>query len=326
MERVHIDYFEYKTKHVLIMTDAFSKKIWCHNLGNDTTTNTTCAILFGWFSTESGSPTTLVSDNGPQFTSKLFAKKMKQWNIKHVLSPPYHPASNGAAERAVQLVKDRLRKMDVSTKAIDLFVALAHICKVHGLTPHSSTDRCPYELIKLGNLPSLFPNLISDNLQKSESTVIRHSANKLKLRKSFQEGERVVVYDNFRGTSYSAVVSEILGTNTYLVISDNGTKHVSGDVMSRDKSCATQPTAVVPPVAAATEDNVDNVSIVDDDSMSDVSELSEDLELPNTNSYDNSHDNDNVNNNVVHRRGPRELNDLGPMHRSPRLRSGKRRL
>ena len=26
MERVHIDYFEYKTQHVLIMTDAFSKK------------------------------------------------------------------------------------------------------------------------------------------------------------------------------------------------------------------------------------------------------------------------------------------------------------
>ena len=88
-------------------------------LGKDTTTNTTCAVLFAWFCSETGSPTTLVSDNGPQFTSKLFAHKMKLWNIKHLVSPPYHPASNGAAERAVQLVKDRLKKMNVGSKLID---------------------------------------------------------------------------------------------------------------------------------------------------------------------------------------------------------------
>ena len=110
MERVHIDYFEYKGKHVLIMVDAFSKKIWCHYLGTDTTAATTCAVLFNWFCAETGSPTTLVSDNGPQFTSKFFETKMKLWNIKHIFSPPYHPQSNGLAERGVQLVKDRLKK------------------------------------------------------------------------------------------------------------------------------------------------------------------------------------------------------------------------
>ena len=98
----------------------------------------------------------------------------------------------------------------------------------------------------------------------------------------------------------------------------------SGDVMSRDMSRAAQPTAVVPPAAAAAEDSVDSNSIVDDDNVSVVSELSEDLALPNTYNYDN-YVNDNVNDNIVHRRGPRELNDLGPMQRSPRLRSGKRR-
>ena len=142
--------------------------------------------------------------------------------------------------------------------------------------------------------------------------------------KTHSEGDYVVVYDNFRGVSYQAVVSEVLGTNTYLVLSDNGTKHVSGDVMSRDMSRAAQPTAVEPPAAAAAEDSVDSNSIVDDDNVSVVSELSEDLTLPNTYNYDN-YVNDNVNDNIVHRRGPRELNDLGPMQQSPRLRSGKRR-
>ena len=217
--------------------------------------------------------------------------------------------------------------MNVGSKLIDLYTSLAYICKVHGLTPHSSTDRCPYELIKLGNLPSLFPNLVSDNTQKSELSLIRHCSNKLKNRKSFSEGEYVIVYDNFRGVSYEAVVSEVLGNNTYLVLSDNGTKHVSGDVMSRDKSRAAQPTVVLPPAAEAAEDSVDSISTVDDDNESDTSELSEDLTLPNSYNYDNYDNvNDNVNDNVVNRRGPRELNHLGPIQRSRRLlSSGKRR-
>ena len=244
---------------------------------------------------------------------------MKLWNIKHIFSPPYHPCSNGAAERGVQLVKDRLKKMNVSSKPIDLYVSLAYICKVHGLTPHSSTDRCPFELIKLGSLPSLFPSLVSDITQKSELTVTRHCANKLKKRKSFEEGDLVVVYDNFTKLSYDAVVSEVLGTNNYIVMSDNGAKHVSGDVMSsRAASHAAQPSADASPAAAV--DNIDETAVVDDDNLSIMSDISEDLELPNTN---NNYNNNviNVNNN---RRGCRELNNLGPVQNLSRLRSGRR--
>ena len=34
---------------------------------------------------------------------------MKQNGIKHTLVPPYHPASSGAAERTVQIVKKTIR-------------------------------------------------------------------------------------------------------------------------------------------------------------------------------------------------------------------------
>ena len=96
-------------------------------------------------------------------------------------------------------------------------------------------------------------------------------------------------------------------------MSDNGAKHVSGDVMSR----AAQPSAEEPPAAAV--DNIDDNTVVDDDNLSVVSDLSEDLELPNTHSnYNNNVINENVN-----RRGPRELNDLGPVYQA-HLRSGRR--
>ena len=84
-------------------------------------------------------------------------------------------------------------------------------------------------------------------------------------------------------------------------------------------SRAAQPSAEPP---AAADDTVDSNTIVDEDNLSVVSDLSEDFELPSTHNYNNN-DNNNVNNDNVNRRGPRMLNDLGPMQ-SPRLRSGRR--
>ena len=299
------------------MVDAFSKKIWTQLMNTDTTTSKTLAVLYGWFCSETGTPTTLVSDNGPQFTANDFKDKMKIWGIKHVFSPPYHPCSNGAAERAVQLYKDRLKKMNISAKPVELYVALAYIGKVHGLTPHSSTDRCPYELIKKGNLPSLFPNLTSDVSKQAELTVTRHSAAKLRNRRNFEEGDHVVVYDNHKKLSYPAVVSEILGTNNYLVLSDNGPKHVSGDVMS----------SAVEPATAAPADDIDGnhqeAAAIEDDTVSVSSDLSEDFDDIYVPRFVGGTDNLN---NVVNRcrRGQREVASLGPApHPMSRLRSGR---
>ena len=180
---------EYKGKMILVMVDSYSKKIWTALMNTDTTATKTLAVLFGWFCDETGVPTTLVSDNGPQFTSKEFKDKMVKWGVKHLLTPPYHPASNGLAERAVGLVKDRLKKMNCSAAPVQLFVGLKYICRIHGVTPHSSTGRCPYELVKEGPLPSMFPRLTAGSSQstRSETTVIRHSVAKLRNKKTFSD-------------------------------------------------------------------------------------------------------------------------------------------
>ena len=61
-----------------------------------------------------GLPEEGVSDNGPQFVSHDFTNFMKMNGIKHTLTPPYHPASNRAAERSVQMLKQALRKQVAS--------------------------------------------------------------------------------------------------------------------------------------------------------------------------------------------------------------------
>ena len=63
-----------------------------------------------------GIPDVLVSDNGPQFTSKEFAEFAKQWEFQHVTSSSYHPKSNGKAESAVKVIKGLFKKALIDNK------------------------------------------------------------------------------------------------------------------------------------------------------------------------------------------------------------------
>lgn len=56
-----------------------------------------------------GLPSTLVSDNGPQFVSDEMAKFLHRLGISHVKSSPRYPQSNGMVERLHRLVRERLR-------------------------------------------------------------------------------------------------------------------------------------------------------------------------------------------------------------------------
>ena len=57
-----------------------------------------------------GVPRTIVTDNGTQFTSSVFNGWCQENGIQHVTSPPYHPQSNGQAERFVDTFKRALLK------------------------------------------------------------------------------------------------------------------------------------------------------------------------------------------------------------------------
>ena len=63
---------------------------------------------------------------------------MAKNGIKHLASAPYHPTSNGLAERAVQTVKGALRKEASETS---LERQLTQFLFRYRLTPHSTTGR-----------------------------------------------------------------------------------------------------------------------------------------------------------------------------------------
>ena len=85
-----------------------------------------------------GIPKVVVSDNGPSFVSAEMQEFFTKNGIKHISTPPYHPASNGLVERMVQTVKGKLKKIDqgdISTRVARTLLSLRTTPLEDGATP-----------------------------------------------------------------------------------------------------------------------------------------------------------------------------------------------
>ena len=113
--RLHLDHaINFMGKDWLVITDAYSKYP-CINPMSATSTRTTLDLLEEDFA-HFGFPHTLVTDNALAFTSEEFQHWCKERGITHLTGAPYHPATNGAAERLVQTSKQALRKSSLPPK------------------------------------------------------------------------------------------------------------------------------------------------------------------------------------------------------------------
>ena len=139
--RVHIDHAgPFLGHYFLILVDAHSRWLEAHIVPS-TSSEATIKVLRHIFSTH-GLPHQLVSDNGPSFTSNEFQKFMSLNGIRHSLTAPYHPRSNGLAERAVQTFKNAIKKMDGP-----LHERIARFLFSYRITPQSTTGQSPAELL-----------------------------------------------------------------------------------------------------------------------------------------------------------------------------------
>ena len=103
-QRIHVDFATHQAKHFLIMVDAHSN--WPEEIDpmKTTTADLTINAMRNIFS-RYGLPTQVVSDNGPPFQSAEYEEFLRKIGIQRILGSPYHPSSNGLAERFVQTFK-----------------------------------------------------------------------------------------------------------------------------------------------------------------------------------------------------------------------------
>ena len=63
--------------------------------------------------------------------------------IKHITSAPYHPSSNGQAERAVQTLKHGIKRIQEES----IQVRMSKFLFDYRITPHATTGVAPCELL-----------------------------------------------------------------------------------------------------------------------------------------------------------------------------------
>lgn len=109
-ESISADFFSVAGKSFLVIVDRLSGWPVVFSCGKDTTAAATIKQFNRYFS-EKGAPVRLRTDGGPQFTSKEFQDFLQRWNVRHVITSPHHPQSNGHAEAAVKSVKHLIMKV-----------------------------------------------------------------------------------------------------------------------------------------------------------------------------------------------------------------------
>ena len=110
---------------------------------------------------------------------------IKQWK-----SAPYHPSSNRLAEKAVQIVKQGLKRM----KDGSVSDRLSRVPFTYRITTHTTTGVPPAQLLMGRNLKSRFDllklNLTTRVEQKQQQQ--KHNHDTHAVPRKFQEGEKCI--------------------------------------------------------------------------------------------------------------------------------------
>lgn len=217
-ERLHMDFFgPINNKMYLLVIDAYSKFLEIIPMHQITASQVIVQLrkIFARF----GLPFSVITDNGPTWTSTDFATFLQLNGIRHSLTAPYHPATNGAAERAVQTIK-KCTKIAIK-EGKDVNVSIDRFLFDYRNVSHCSTCKSPSELMFGRKLRSRFDLLRPSRQEKVNSALCRQANNFSGNRVvSFNVNDYVLVKDYRTSQSSNwakAQIVKILSPVSYLV-------------------------------------------------------------------------------------------------------------
>ena len=157
---VSVDYFgplpitARGNSYILLFTDRFSRRADMFAVTTaEFTAEGTANILVNRFIPLWGCPSTLVSDNGPQFCARLATAVFKLLGIHKLTTSAYHPSGNGGVERVNHTMAQMLA-MVCNEHQNDWDVHLPHVEYAYNNSVSAATGLAPNE-VHIGRLPRL---------------------------------------------------------------------------------------------------------------------------------------------------------------------------
>ncbi|KAL4009381.1 hypothetical protein ACER0C_003233 [Sarotherodon galilaeus] len=156
---------------ILTIVDRFSKAAHFVALPKLPTALETARLLTDHVFRLHGIPTDIVSDRGPQFTSRVWKEFCSALGAQVSLSSGFHPQTNGQTERANQELEAALRCL-VSTNQSTWSEQLSWIEYAHNSLTSSATGVSPFE-VSMGYQPPLFPAIEGEHFVPSVQQHLR---------------------------------------------------------------------------------------------------------------------------------------------------------
>jgi hypothetical protein len=180
---------------------------------------------------------------------------MKLNGIKHITSAPYHPATNGLAERAVQTFKRGMKSLGESGS---IETRVSRFLMSYRNTPQTTTGQTPAFLMMKRNprtrLELLKPDLKGHVYQKQAGSVYQHDQHGKS--RDFYVGDPVYFLNFGRGPKwFSGNIVSRTGPLSYLIESQDGRiyRRHQDQIRFRHQETSDQPVPsdVPPPVAVS---------------------------------------------------------------------------
>ena len=214
LDRVHIDFYSKFGRDFIIWVDAYSRYIDVKEISSKDAKSVIRFLkekisIFSY-------PHRIVTDNGPPFNSVELADYLKSKSIEHLFSPPYHPQSNGLAERGVNTAKTHLKKLMYESynrdKLDTMDVELLNFLFKYRNTPCSVNQKTPNELM------FRYQHLTDLSMLRTNKFLIPQEYETDNLKK-YRIGEKVRVINPQKGSTTWIVgtITKILSKIRYVV-------------------------------------------------------------------------------------------------------------
>ncbi len=131
-------------KYILVATDYLTK--WPEAKAmKEATAENVIEFIYKRIICRHGCPRTILSDRGTHFRNKLVDGLCEKFRIKHKLSSPYHPQTNGLVERFNRTLCESLAK--VSEKEDEWDEHIESVLFAYRTIKHNTTKKTPFYMV-----------------------------------------------------------------------------------------------------------------------------------------------------------------------------------
>src|SRR6266498_3992405 len=216
-------------KYIVVAIDYFTKYPEARVLTN-VNAKSVANFIYEDIICRHGCPRKIISDRRIHFNNQVIEKLLERFKIRHNLSTPYHPKTNGLVERFNKTLCESLAKLNEARENWDEYILLtlfAYRIKINksiqfipfhltygreAILPFDEDNKAEITLEErveeISTKITQIKKKALENIEKSQSNQKRYHNRKIKRKSNLNIGDKVLLYDAAKAKQWSGKLEE----------------------------------------------------------------------------------------------------------------------